>query len=188
MARPGLSLNRAPLVNIYISLKSQRYKYGWSDLRMSVHIPSLIGPFSFPSPFIGAWLPPDTSGSTPSKPEMPHQLSSFPIRRTPVAPAVSDPDRLRLYHIKISTLDVASPHRCPHTHWKKILFGWKEGGPSVLMLSSTSCPSKKGKPGKSLKNTIHRFCPCPPHPRPRKPLQSEKIFFLSVLIITALQR
>ena len=44
---------------------------------MSVHIRSLIGPFSFPSPFIGAWLPSDTSGSTPSKPEMPHQLEAF---------------------------------------------------------------------------------------------------------------
>src|SRR6267378_2846509 len=110
---------------------------------------------------------------------------SFPIRRTPVAPAVS-PSRLRLYPIKIST-DVAEPHRRPHTHRKKILFGWKEGGHLVLMLSSTSRPHKKGRPGKSLKNTICRFCPSPPHWRPRKSLQSEKISSSAVLfIITAL--
>src|SRR5882762_1332987 len=61
----------------------------------------------------------------------------------------------------------------------QIIFRWKEGGHLVLMLSSTSRPHKKGRPGKSLKNTIRPFCPSPPHRRPRKSLQSEKIFFLS---------
>ena len=32
------------------------------------------------------------------------------------------------------------------------------------MLSWSLCPVKKGKPGKSVKNTIRRFCPSPPHP------------------------
>jgi hypothetical protein len=53
-------------------------------------------------------------------------------------------------------------------------------------------PAQEGeareKEGKSVKNTICRFCPSLPHPRRRKSLPSEKIFFLSVLfIITALQ-
>jgi hypothetical protein len=50
-------------------------------------------------------------------------------------------------------------------------------------------PAQEGeareKEGKSVKNTICCFCPSPPHPRRRKSLLSEKIFFL---IITALQR
>jgi hypothetical protein len=54
-------------------------------------------------------------------------------------------------------------------------------------------PAQEGeareKEGKSVKNTICRFCPSPPHPRRRNSLPSEKIFFLSVLfIITAHQR
>jgi hypothetical protein len=45
-------------------------------------------------------------------------------------------------------------------------------------------PAQEGeaqeKEGKSVKNTICRFCPSPPHPHPRrrKSLPSEKIFFL----------
>jgi hypothetical protein len=63
----------------------------------------------------------------------------------------------------------------------KILFGWKEGGRSILVVSSSSCPPKKGKPGKRKGKADLSLLPLSTAPAPGENLSRLKKFSSSPL-------